>query len=143
MGKVELAHSSSQVTLEIKDRFGKTTQVPLGAHPKGEVDFEIDPDKLGLSAGEYSLSVKVQEGQGKPSLLLAGQENVRIPSAGGVAQVKGAGRVRAFVEISRFGLNPILKEVYHEFNIALSGLDTKYRFKYHQPQYCQCINHRF
>ena len=104
-GKVELAHASSQVTLEIKDRFGKTTKVPLGAHAKGEVDFEIDPDKLGLSAGEYSLSVKVQEGQAKPNILLAGQvENVRIPSTGGVAQVSIAGLGNVpFVEISQFG----------------------------------------
>ncbi|KLN66189.1 MULTISPECIES: flagellar hook assembly protein FlgD [Vibrio] len=104
-GKIELAHSSSQVTLVVKDEFGQATKVPLGAHPKGDVDFSIDPVKLGLKPGNYSVSVEVQEGQTKPNVLLAGKvEQVRIPSSGGAAfvNIEGVGSV-PFYQITQFG----------------------------------------
>jgi len=104
-GKIELAHSSSQVTLVVKDEFGQSTKVPLGAHPKGDVDFSIDPAQLGLKPGNYSVSVEVQEGQTKPNVLLAGKvEQVRIPSSGGAAfvNIEGVGSV-PFYQITQFG----------------------------------------
>ncbi|MDF5485097.1 flagellar hook capping FlgD N-terminal domain-containing protein, partial [Vibrio parahaemolyticus] len=51
-GKIELAHSSNQVTLVVKDEFGQSTKVPLGAHGKGDVDFSINPEELGLKPGK-------------------------------------------------------------------------------------------
>lgn len=104
-GKIELTHPSSQVTLVVKDEFGQSTKVPLGAHPAGDVDFSIDPEKLGLKAGNYSVSVEVQEGQTKPNVLLAGTvEQVRIPSSGGAAfvNIEGVGSV-PFYQITQFG----------------------------------------
>ena len=104
-GKIELAHASNQVTLVVKDAYGETTEVPLGAHPAGDVDFSIDPEELGLKPGEYSVSVKVQEGQDSPNILLAGTvEQVRIPSTGGAALVNitGVGSV-PFYQITQFG----------------------------------------
>lgn len=104
-GKVELTHSSSQVTLVVKDQFGQSTKVPLGAHPAGDVDFSIDPQKLGLKPGSYSVSVEVQEGQSAPDILMAGKvEQVRIPNSGGAAfvNIEGVGSV-PFYQITQFG----------------------------------------
>jgi flagellar basal-body rod modification protein FlgD len=104
-GRIELEHSSSQVTLEVTDEFGNKTEVPLGAHPAGDVDFSLNPEELGLEPGKYTVSVKVQEGQSDPTILLAGEvEQVRIPSNGGAAMVHiaGVGSV-PFYQISQFG----------------------------------------
>ncbi|CZF84125.1 flagellar hook assembly protein FlgD [Grimontia marina] len=104
-GKIELEHASNQVTLVVQDAYGQKTEVPLGAHGKGDVDFSIDPEKLGLKPGEYTLSVKVQDGQANPNILLAGTvEQVRIPSNGGAALVNiaGVGSV-PFYSITQFG----------------------------------------
>lgn len=104
-GRIELEHPSSQVTLVVEDEFGQKTKVPLGAHPAGDVDFNIDPEELGLKPGNYTVSVEVQEGQASPNLLLAGEvQQVRIPSTGGAAMVNvaGVGSV-PFYKISQFG----------------------------------------
>ncbi|MDD1781854.1 flagellar hook assembly protein FlgD [Enterovibrio sp. ZSDZ35] len=104
-GKIELEHASNQVTLVVKDAYGQTKEVPLGAHGAGDVDFSIDPEELGLKPGEYTVSVKVQDGQDSPNILLAGKvEQVRIPSTGGAALVNitGVGNV-PFYQITQFG----------------------------------------
>ena len=104
-GKIELAHSSNQVTLVVKDEFGQSTKVPLGAHGKGDVDFSINPEELGLKPGKYSVAVEVQEGQASPNVLMAGTvEQVRIPNTGGAAlvNVHGVGNV-PFYQITQFG----------------------------------------
>lgn len=62
-GKVELEHGSNQVTLVVKDEFGQSTKVPLGAHGAGDVEFSINPEELGLKPGKYTVAVEVQEGQ--------------------------------------------------------------------------------
>ncbi len=104
-GKVELGYASNQVNLNITDEFGQTTKLPLGAHQAGDVDFTIDPEKLGLKSGTYKVSVEVQDGQSSPDVLLAGAvEQVRIPAAGGSAMVNvtGVGSV-PFYQITQFG----------------------------------------
>ncbi|WP_165312865.1 flagellar hook assembly protein FlgD [Vibrio ziniensis] len=104
-GKVELDYASSQVNLLITDQYGETTKVPLGAHAAGEVAFSIDPEKLGLNEGTYSITVQVQDGQPTPNVLLAGEvEQVRIPANGGSAMVNvaGVGSV-PFYQITQFG----------------------------------------
>ncbi|MGR5236445.1 flagellar hook assembly protein FlgD [Vibrio alfacsensis] len=104
-GKIELEHNSNQVTLVVKDEFGQSTKVPLGAHSAGDVEFSINPEELGLKPGKYTVSVEVQEGQASPNILLAGKvEQVRIPSSGGAALVKveGVGSI-PFYQISQFG----------------------------------------
>ncbi|MBR9874619.1 MAG: flagellar hook assembly protein FlgD [Vibrionaceae bacterium] len=104
-GKVELTHSSNQVNLVVTDAFGQSSEIPLGAHPAGEVDFSIDPEQLGLKPGYYSLSVEVQEGQQAPNILLSGQvENVKISGSSGTSfvNIEGVGSV-PFYQISQFG----------------------------------------
>ncbi|NIY94235.1 flagellar hook assembly protein FlgD [Vibrio diazotrophicus] len=104
-GKVELNHASSQVNLIVSDQYGETVKVALGAHPAGEVEFSIDPEALGLTAGKYNVTVQVQDGQPTPNVLLAGEvEQVRIPASGGSAMVNvaGVGSV-PFYQITQFG----------------------------------------
>lgn len=104
-GKIELTHGSNQVTLVVKDEFGQSRKVPLGAHGAGDVAFSIDPEKLDLKPGKYTVSVEVQDGQKSPNVLLAGAvEQVRIPSSGGAAlvNVQGVGNV-PFYQITQFG----------------------------------------
>lgn len=104
-GKLELEHGSNQVNLVIKDEFGQSTTVPLGAHGAGDVAFSINPEALGLKPGKYTVEVEVQDGQESPNILLAGTvEQVRIPSSGGAAlvNVQGVGNV-PFYQISQFG----------------------------------------
>ena len=104
-GRIELDHASNQVNLMVKDEFGQQTKVSLGAHAAGDVGFSIDPKKLGLKPGKYTISVEVQEGQNSSNMLLAGKvEQVRIPSTGGSALVKvqGVGSI-PFYQISQFG----------------------------------------
>lgn len=104
-GKIELAHASNQVNLIVKDEYGTTQKVPLGAHGAGDVDFTIDPEELELKPGKYTLSVEVQDGQSQPNILLAGQvEQVRIPNTGGAAMVNvaGVGSI-PFYQITQFG----------------------------------------
>ncbi|WP_350226159.1 flagellar hook assembly protein FlgD [Vibrio parahaemolyticus] len=104
-GKIELSHGSNQVILVVKDQFGQKTNVPLGAHGAGDVEFSINPEELGLKPGKYTVSVEVQEGQASPNVLLAGTvEQVRIPSSGGAAlvNVNGVGNV-PFYQITQFG----------------------------------------
>tara|TARA_B100001059_G_scaffold226158_1_gene254205 strand:+ start:3368 stop:4054 length:687 start_codon:yes stop_codon:yes gene_type:complete len=104
-GKLELEHGSNQINLVIKDEFGQSTTLPLGAHGAGDVEFSINPEELGLKPGKYSVEVEVQDGQDSPNLLMAGTvEQVRIPSSGGAAlvNVQGVGNV-PFYQISQFG----------------------------------------
>ncbi|MDF2152585.1 flagellar hook assembly protein FlgD [Vibrio sp. CAU 1672] len=104
-GKIELQHGSNQVTLVVKDEYGQSSKVPLGAHGAGDVDFSIDPKELGLKPGKYTVSVEVQEGQASPNVLLAGTvEQVRIPNTGGAAlvNIEGVGSV-PFYQITQFG----------------------------------------
>lgn len=104
-GKVELEHGSNHMTLVVKDEFGQSTKVPLGAHGAGDVEFSINPEELGLKPGKYTVAVEVQEGQKSPNVLLAGTvEQVRIPSSGGAAlvNVQGVGNV-PFYQITQFG----------------------------------------
>lgn len=104
-GKIELEHPSNKVTLVIKDEYGQTTEMPLGARGKGDVDFSIDPEALGLKPGQYTVAVEVEQGQAQPNFLLAGEvSQVRVPSNGGAAlvNVAGVGSV-PFYQISQFG----------------------------------------
>ncbi|MEI8656100.1 flagellar hook assembly protein FlgD [Vibrio sp. Hal054] len=104
-GKVELNYASSQLNLIVTDQYGETVKVPLGAHPAGEVEFSIDPEALGLTAGKYNVTVQVQDGLPTPNVLLAGEvEQIRIPASGGSAMVNvaGVGSV-PFYQITQFG----------------------------------------
>lgn len=62
-GKVFLEHSASSVTIEINDLNGETVQtLELGTQAAGDVDFQINPEGLGLPPGEYQLKVQASDG---------------------------------------------------------------------------------
>ncbi|WP_305812068.1 flagellar hook assembly protein FlgD [Photobacterium leiognathi] len=104
-GRIELEHASSTVSIVLTDQLGNKKIMPLGPKNKGEVEFTIDPNALGLAKGQYQISVGVAKDIPQPSVLLAGEvSQVRVPSNGGAAlvNVEGIGRV-PFYLISQFG----------------------------------------
>ncbi|PHZ60289.1 flagellar basal body rod modification protein [Photobacterium leiognathi] len=104
-GRIELEHASSTVSIVLTDQLGNKKIMPLGPKNKGEVEFTIDPNALGLTKGQYQISVEVAKDLPQPSVLLAGEvSQVRVPSNGGAAlvNVEGIGRV-PFYQISQFG----------------------------------------
>ncbi len=104
-GRIELDHASSTVSIVLTDQLGNKKVMPLGPKNKGEVEFTIDPNALGLAKGQYQISVEVAKDLPQPSVLLAGEvSQVRVPSNGGAAlvNVEGIGRV-PFYQISQFG----------------------------------------
>ncbi len=105
-GKLELKHDTNNLVLNIQDDYGETKKLPLGQHSAGEVEFAIDPKKLGLQPGKYTLAADVKKGEEAPAVLLQGEvEQVRIPKTGGSPLVKlsGVGSV-PFYKISQFGI---------------------------------------
>lgn len=104
-GRIELDHASSTVSIVLTDQLGNKKTMPLGPKNKGEVEFTIAPNALGLAKGQYQISVEVAKDLPQPSVLLAGEvSQVRVPSNGGAAlvNVEGIGRV-PFYQISQFG----------------------------------------
>ncbi|WP_456296998.1 flagellar hook assembly protein FlgD [Vibrio sp. AK197] len=107
-GKVELEQDASQLNLLVTDQFGQTSKVALGPNKAGDVAFSIDPQKLGLSPGQYQVSVEVAENQPQPAIMLAGKvDQVQVPSSGTNAgstlvNIQGVGSV-PFYNIAQFG----------------------------------------
>lgn len=105
-GQVNLTAPSSQVNLIIEDKAGQKHTVSLGPKEAGAVDFELDLEELGLSKGDYSISVELSHGQEyTPQILMAGKvESVDLPTNGGASLVtiRGLGSV-PFYDISQFG----------------------------------------
>ncbi|SDG90929.1 flagellar basal-body rod modification protein FlgD [Vibrio xiamenensis] len=107
-GKVELDQDASQLNLLVQDQYGQSTKVALGPHKAGDVDFAIDPKKLGLSPGKYQVSVETAENQPQPKIMLSGKvEQVQVPSSGSNAgstlvNIQGVGSV-PFYNIAQFG----------------------------------------
>jgi len=104
-GAIQLTSPSNTVTLELTDELGNVTNIALGSHPSGMVDFSIDTAELGLN-GNYTMAVVLDEGQSySPEITLNGTvEMVSIPSTGGssVVSINGIGDI-PFYEIASFG----------------------------------------
>lgn len=106
-GRITLGQSANIVNVIVKDSAGVEHKVELGKQSSGQIDFTIDPKKLGLAPGEYSLSVVTDIGEENIPLEIAGTvNNVRIPLEGGSAlvNVSGLGEV-PFYSVSQFGPN--------------------------------------
>ncbi len=104
-GSIELSSASNTVTLQLTDEQGNVTNIALGSHSAGMVDFSIDTAALGLN-GNYTMTVLLDEGQSyTPDITLNGKvEMVSIPSTGGssVVSINGIGDI-PFYEIASFG----------------------------------------
>jgi len=92
-GSVELEHAANDVVVTLTDSNGVETEVKLGAREAGRLDFEIDPEALGLAPGEYQIKVKTGAGE-TPQVEITGLVTaVRVTADGTMLDVKGAGRV--------------------------------------------------
>lgn len=80
-GSIALSSNSSKTTLTLKDAFDKEYTVELGAKAAGSV-HTIDPEKLGLPAGTYTMAVSTSSGE-KPTVDIAGKlSSVRLSATG-------------------------------------------------------------
>lgn len=83
-GSFTLASASAKTTLVVTGAGGAEHRIELGTRSPGDVAFEIDPAKLGLPAGSYSLAVETS-GNEAPAIEVAGTlQSVRLSSSGSV-----------------------------------------------------------
>lgn len=104
-GRLTLDHAANTVTVIVKDESGNETKIELGKQEKGTVDFNIDPDALGLKEGKYTLSVVTDTEETKVPIEVGGVvNNVRIPLDGSptLLNITGIGEV-AYNNITQFG----------------------------------------
>ncbi len=93
-GSIQLGGASSVTNLVMTAVDGKQTRVSLPAHGAGSLPFSIDPAKLGLAPGNYSISAEASDGT-KPAVEVTGRlDSVRMSAAGGILlQVAGIGDI--------------------------------------------------
>ncbi|WP_313172302.1 flagellar hook capping FlgD N-terminal domain-containing protein [Massilia oculi] len=93
-GSVRLEGASTLTHVILTDVAGKQTKIELPPHGIGGQEFTIDPAKLGLPAGKYSIAAESSDGT-KPAIEINGRLNsVRLDSTGGILmQVAGVGEV--------------------------------------------------
>jgi flagellar basal-body rod modification protein FlgD len=104
-GRLTLEHPASSVTVRVTDAMGNEQKIELGNQASGAVDFTLDPQKLGLTAGNYTLSVVTDVDEKNIPVEMGGKVGkVRIPLQGGgpVLSIAGLGDV-PFSKISQFG----------------------------------------
>lgn len=104
-GRLTLDHAANTVTVIVKDESGNETKIELSKQEKGTVDFNIDPDALGLKEGKYTLSVVTDTEETKVPVEVGGVvNNVRIPLDGSptLLNITGIGEV-AYNNITQFG----------------------------------------
>lgn len=81
-GSIALSSNSTKTTLTLKDAFDNEYTLELGAKSAGNATFTIDPEKLGLPAGTYTMAVTTSSGE-KPSVDIAGKlSSVRLSATG-------------------------------------------------------------
>jgi flagellar basal-body rod modification protein FlgD len=93
-GSVRLEGASTLTHVILTDVAGKQTKIELPPHGIGGQEFTLDPSKLGLPAGKYSIAAESSDGT-KPAIEINGRLNsVRLDSTGGILmQVAGVGEV--------------------------------------------------
>jgi len=97
-----LANHSAQNTLVLTASDGSERRIELGTQNAGSVSYTLDPAKLGLADGSYSMQV-VTAGAEKPTLEVTGKlTSVQLTSTGSaLLNVTGAGQVMPS-QITRF-----------------------------------------
>ncbi|WP_326536793.1 flagellar hook capping FlgD N-terminal domain-containing protein [Pseudorhodoferax sp.] len=102
-----LASPSTKTTLVLTSAGGQKTTVELGTQPAGHVGTTLDPAKLGLAAGTYTMSVTTSSGETPATQVTGVLSNVQINSAGAaMAQVSGVGQILA-ANITGFNGRPV------------------------------------
>jgi flagellar basal-body rod modification protein FlgD len=83
-GQVTLDASSADTSLVLTAADGSKTTIKLGSQAPGAVPFTIDPAKLGLPAGDYTMAVTTSTKE-TPAIDIEGRLNsVRLSATGGV-----------------------------------------------------------
>lgn len=101
-GSFTLSNPSTATALVLTDAAGIKHRVSLGAQGAGEVAFTIDPVKLGLPSGAYSLAVETATSETPATDLYGTLKSVKLSSNGSaVLSVSGIGEVAAS-QISAF-----------------------------------------
>lgn len=104
-GRLTLEHPASVVTVIVKESNGTEHKIELGSQGAGQVDFTIDPQELGIEAGDVTLSVVTDTGETTAPIEIGGVvTNVRIPLDGSATllNIAGLGEV-AYHNITQFG----------------------------------------
>lgn len=84
-GHLTLESASESVVLVLENGTGQQQRIALGARPAGDVPFTIDPAKLELAPGTYSVRVETAGGDSSPVVQIMGTlRGVRIMAADGV-----------------------------------------------------------
>lgn len=93
-GNVRLEGASTLTHVVLTDVAGRQTRIELPPHGIGGQEFTIDPARLGLPAGKYSIAAESSDGT-KPAVEINGRLNsVRLDASGGILmQVAGVGEV--------------------------------------------------
>jgi flagellar basal-body rod modification protein FlgD len=93
-GDFTLSNPSTKTSMVLQSASGQKTSIAMGAEPAGDVSFTIDPAKLGLPAGTYSVSVSTSSGEAPSVNVIGTLNNVKISPSGGVlVDVSGVGQV--------------------------------------------------
>jgi flagellar basal-body rod modification protein FlgD len=95
-GRFTLESASSSTTVVLEDSTGQQRRIQLGTRSPGEVNFEIDPEALGLTPGTYSMRVETATKE-TPAIEVQGTlQSVRISATdGAVLQVSTLGSISA------------------------------------------------
>lgn len=93
-GSIALSANSSATTVTLKGAGDKEYKIELGSKAAGTVPFTIDPVKLGMPAGTYTMTVTTSNAE-KPTVDIAGKlTSVRLSSTGSmILNVSNLGEV--------------------------------------------------
>jgi flagellar basal-body rod modification protein FlgD len=93
-GDFTLSNPSTNTSMVLQSASGQKTSIAIGPEPAGDVSFTIDPAKLGLAAGSYSVSVSTTSGEAPSVNVIGTLNNVKISPSGGVlVDVSGVGQI--------------------------------------------------
>lgn len=101
-GGFVLQDNASDATLVLTGPDGAEHKIELGSRDAGEVNFEIDPEALGLPPGKYAMRVDTNTGESVRTEIQGELASVRLGADGRVVlTVSGLGDI-AVADITRF-----------------------------------------
>jgi flagellar basal-body rod modification protein FlgD len=93
-GQATLSSASAKTTLVLTATNGQQYEIQLGTLPAGTHPFTIDPAKLGMPAGQYSMRVASESNPSVPLAVQGRLEGVQLGAAGSMTlQVNTVGDV--------------------------------------------------
>ena len=93
-GQATLSSSSAKTTLVLTAANGQQVEVALGTLPAGTHQFMIDPAKLGLPAGQYSMRVASESNPSVPLAVQGRLDSVQLGTGGNLTlQIDTVGEV--------------------------------------------------